>query len=214
MAPTITEPTLINRIVGNQHQDPFEVLGPHRIEQNGIATWVVRAYLPNADAAWVLRPGEREEYPMEAVHHPHFFECQLKVVELSNYQLRVKEGDRERVFYDPYAFRSPKLTDFDIHLFSEGNHHRIYEKLGAHPTEVNGVTGIYFAVWAPNAHRVSIIGDFNGWDSRETQMRLTGGGIWELFVPDLPTGTIYKYEIKATNGQIVEKSDPLPAGTA
>ncbi|MEB3233098.1 MAG: 1,4-alpha-glucan branching protein GlgB [Leptolyngbyaceae bacterium] len=202
-------PDLIDQIIQNQHHDPFEVLGPHQIEQDGIVTWAVRAYLPNADAAWVVRPGEREEYPMESVHHPHFFECQLKVAELSNYQLRVKEGGHERVFYDPYAFRSPKLTDFDIHLFSEGNHHRIYEKLGAHAAEIDGIGGVYFAVWAPNADSISIIGDFNGWDGRQTQMRRTGGGIWELFVPQLALGTIYKYEIKDAGGQVHEKADPF-----
>ena len=83
----------IDRIVWNQHQDPFEVLGPHQIEHNGSATWVVRAYLPNADAAWIIRPDSNEELVMESVHNPHFFECQLKGEDITNYQIRVKEGD-------------------------------------------------------------------------------------------------------------------------
>jgi 1,4-alpha-glucan branching enzyme len=99
------------------------------------------------------------------VHHPHFFECTIETAELANYQLRIQEGEHERVTYDPYAFRSPNLTDFDLHLFSEGNHHRIYEKLGAHTTEIGGVKGVYFAVWAPNARNVSLLGDFNLWDA-------------------------------------------------
>ncbi|NJO53085.1 MAG: 1,4-alpha-glucan branching enzyme, partial [Leptolyngbyaceae cyanobacterium RM2_2_4] len=156
-------PEQIERIVWNQHQDPFEVLGPHQIQDNGKAVWVVRAYLPDASAAWVVLPEERAEYPMQPVHHAHFFECTLERPDLANYQLRVKEGEHERVIYDPYAFRSPRLTDFDIHLFAEGNHHRIYEKLGAHPTEIEGVEGVYFAVWAPNARNVSALGDFNDW---------------------------------------------------
>jgi 1,4-alpha-glucan branching enzyme len=201
-------PDQVNRIVWNQHHDPFEVLGPHQITQDDKTVWAVRAYLPNADAAWVVCPEERTEYPMQSTHHPHFFECVLERAELSNYQLRIKEGDHERVTYDPYAFRSPLLTDFDIHLFAEGNHHRIYEKLGAHPTEIDGVKGVYFAVWAPNARNVSVLGDFNWWDGRKHQMRRIGNGIWELFIPGLGAGAHYKYEIKNQEGHIYEKSDP------
>lgn len=199
----------IDRIVWNQHQDPFEVLGPHLLEQNGKgAKWAVRAYLPNADAVVVILPEKRKEYPMQSVHHPHFFECTIETPELANYQLRIKEGDHERVVYDPYAFRSPVLTDFDVHLFAEGNHHRIYEKMGSHVTEVNGVKGVYFAVWAPNARNVSLLGDFNYWDGRQHQMRKFGNGVWDLFIPGLGYGEHYKYEIKNWDGHIYEKSDP------
>lgn len=201
-------PDQIDRIVWNQHHDPFEVLGPHQIEQDGKPAWVVRAYLPNADAAWVICPEERKEYPMQSIHNPHFFESILPVTELANYQIRVKEGEHVRVIYDPYAFRSPLLTEFDIHLFAEGNHHRIYEKLGAHLTEIDGVKGVYFAVWAPNARNVSVIGDFNWWDGRKHQMRRIGNGIWDLFVPGFGEGEHYKYEIKNHHGHIYEKSDP------
>ncbi|HIK13604.1 MAG TPA: 1,4-alpha-glucan branching enzyme [Oscillatoriaceae cyanobacterium M33_DOE_052] len=203
----------IDRIVWNQHQDPFAVLGPHLIDKNGkTSTWVVRVYLPNADAVSVILPEERKEYPMEPSHNPHFFECSFEcsteMSELVNYQLRIKEGEHERVTYDPYAFRDPKLTDFDVHLFAEGNHHRIYEKLGAHLMEVEGVKGVYFAVWAPNARNVSLLGDFNWWDGRKHQMRKGGNGVWELFIPDLTVGAAYKYEIKNNEGHIYEKSDP------
>ena len=201
-------PEQIDRIIWNQHQDPFEVLGPHQIQENGTATWVVRAYLPNANAAWVVCPEDRKEFAMQSVHHPNFFECEVDVPELANYQLRIKEGDHERVIYDPYAFRSPKLTEFDIHLFVEGNHHRIYEKLGAHTTTVNGVNGVYFAVWAPNARNASILGDFNKWDGRQHQMRRMGNGVWDLFIPEISHGEHYKYEIKNADGHIYEKSDP------
>jgi 1,4-alpha-glucan branching enzyme len=199
----------IQKITNNQHQNPFEILGSHRLsDNNGKSAWVVRAYLPKADAAWVVRPEERDSYPMHSVHHPNFFECEIEAPELKNYQLKVKEGDRERVFYDPYAFRSAKLTDFDRYLFAEGNHHRIYEKLGAHPVTLNGIEGVYFAVWAPNARNVSIVGDFNEWDGRKDQMERTETGIWELFIPQLPSGTLYKYEIKNPQGHIYLKSDP------
>ncbi len=209
MSMTTIAPEQVNRIVWNQHHDPFEVLGAHLVEENGKSNlWAVRAYLPNASAVTVILPEERKEYPMETVHDPHFFECTIETQELINYQFRVKEGEHERVIYDPYAFYSPKLTEFDLHLFGEGNHHRIYEKLGAHLTEVNGVTGVYFAVWAPNARNVSIIGDFNSWDGRKHQMRKGQTGIWELFVPGLGVGEHYKYEIKNIEGHIYEKSDP------
>lgn len=202
-------PDQIDRIVWNQHDDPFAVLGPHPIEQEGKTTgWIVRTYQPSAEAVWVVLPDKRQEYPMQSVHNPHFFECVLDLTELANYQLRLKEGNQERVINDTYAFRSPKLTDFDVHLFSEGNHHRIYEKLGAHLMELDGVKGVYFAVWAPNARNASVLGDFNYWDGRKHQMRKGGNGVWELFIPDLGVGTHYKYEIKNINGHIYEKSDP------
>jgi 1,4-alpha-glucan branching enzyme len=201
-------PDQVERIIWNQHHDPFEVLGSHPIEQDGKIAWVVRAYLPNASAAWVVRPEERLEYPMQAVHDPHFFECTIDTPELANYQLRIQEGEHDRVIYDPYAFRSPRLTEFDLHLFGEGNHHRIYEKLGAHATEIDGIKGVYFAVWAPNARNVSVLGDFNCWDGRKNQMRRGPTGIWELFIPELGVGDRYKYEIKNNDGHIYEKSDP------
>ncbi|MFP4099330.1 1,4-alpha-glucan branching enzyme [Coleofasciculus sp.] len=201
-------PEQIDRIVWNQHHDPFEILGPHRLEQDGKTTWVVRVYFPNADAVWVVLPEQRQDYPMQSVHHPHFFECQIDIKELANYQLRLKEGEHERVIYDPYAFRSPRLTEFDRHLFAEGNHHRIYEKLGAHPTEIDGIQGVYFAVWAPNARNASVLGDFNHWDGRKHQMRKGDTGIWELFIPEVSVGDHYKYEIKNYDGHIYEKSDP------
>ncbi len=201
-------PEQVNLIVRNQHHDPFEILGSHCIEQNGKKVWAVRAYLPNATVASVILPETRQEYPMKTVHNPHFFESIIEIAELTNYQLRIKEGEHERVIYDPYAFRSPKLTDFDLHLFAEGNHHRIYEKMGAHPTQINGVEGVYFAVWAPNARNVSILGDFNNWDGRRNQMRKNGNMIWELFIPEIGVGEHYKYEIKNFEGHIYEKSDP------
>ncbi|MEM8718750.1 MAG: 1,4-alpha-glucan branching enzyme [Cyanobacteria bacterium P01_G01_bin.39] len=208
MSSTIA-PEQVNQIVHNLHHNPFEVLGRHPYEQNGkVQSWVIRAYLPDASAAWVVCPEERTEYPMQPMHNPHFFVCVVQNPQLANYQLRIKEGDNERVIYDPYAFPSPKLTDVDIHLFAEGNHHRIYEKLGAHPTEIEGIAGVYFALWAPNARNVSILGDFNSWDGRSHQMRKGSSGIWELFIPELTFGAAYKYEVKNWEGHIYEKSDP------
>ncbi len=208
MTSTIS-PDQVNQIIYNLHHDPFEILGGHPIEINGIVKqWVIRAYLPTAQTASVLLPTQRQQYPMQSMHHHHFFECTVDTEELINYQFRIQEGEHERVIYDPYAFRSPKLTEFDLHVFGEGNHHRIYEKLGAHPMEVGGVNGVYFAVWAPNARNVSLLGDFNNWDGRLHQMRKNNNMVWELFIPELTVGTAYKYEIKNWEGHIYEKSDP------
>jgi 1,4-alpha-glucan branching enzyme len=207
MSTTIT-PDQVHRITSNQHHDPFEILGPHQIDLNGKPTWVVRAYLPHADAVTVVCPAQRTSYPMQALHDPHFFECTIDTPELLTYQLQIQEGEHERVIYDPYAFSSPHLTEYDRHLFSEGNHHRIYEKLGAHLSCVDGITGVYFAVWAPNARNVSVIGDFNYWDGRKHQMRKRDPGIWELFIPELSVGEAYKFEVKNAEGHPYEKSDP------
>ncbi|WP_126146584.1 1,4-alpha-glucan branching protein GlgB [Synechococcus elongatus] len=198
----------VNRIASNQEQNPFDILGPHPHEHEGQAGWVIRAYLPEAQEAAVICPALRREFAMHPVHHPHFFETWVPEETLEIYQLRITEGERERIIYDPYAFRSPLLTDYDIHLFAEGNHHRIYEKLGAHPCELENVAGVNFAVWAPSARNVSILGDFNSWDGRKHQMARRSNGIWELFIPELTVGAAYKYEIKNYDGHIYEKSDP------
>ncbi len=208
MMPTITTDQ-IDRIVGNQHQDPFAVLGPHEIDHDGQKVWVIRAYQPEASAVTVVNPDTRQEYPMQSVHHSHFFEVLITdSAHLFSYQLKVQRGDQERLIYDPYCFRSPLITDFDRHLFAEGNHYQIYEKMGAHPTTINDVAGVYFAVWAPNARNVSVLGDFNSWDGRHHQMRRGETGIWDLFIPDVTVGAKYKYEVKSPNGHIYEKSDP------
>jgi 1,4-alpha-glucan branching enzyme len=209
MPSATVSPEQVYRVVENRHENPFEVLGSHSKEQNnGSVGWVIRAYLPDAEAAWVIHPEERQEYPMRSVHHPHFFECEMPGMADKNYLLKVKEQGHERVMRDPYAFKSPLLTDFDIYLFNEGNHHTIYEKMGAHPVEVEGVQGTYFAVWAPNARNVSVVGNFNNWDGRKHQMRKMQGGVWDLFIPDLAIGAIYKYEIKNSEGHQYLKSDP------
>lgn len=217
MSPTIALDQ-IDRIVQNQHHNPFEVLGPHPIPPTGAdadgqpenqpKTWVVRTYQPSASAVSVVFPSDREDYPMTSVHDDHFFECTIERETIENYQLKLTEGEHERTIYDPYAFKSPLITDFDIHLFGEGNHHRIYEKLGAHAMEMDGVAGVYFAVWAPNARNASLLCDRNHWDGRKHQMRKMEGGIWDIFIPEVKVGDSYKFEIKNWDGHIYEKSDP------
>jgi 1,4-alpha-glucan branching enzyme len=205
---TMISPEQIDRIVWNQHHNPFEVLGPHPLEVDGKSGWVVRTYQPNVESVSLLLPESREEMVMKSTHHQHFFECWLEKAELGTYQFRLKSGDHERVTYDAYAFSSPALTDYDLHLFAEGNHHRIYEKMGAHVMEMGGVKGVYFALWAPEARNVSLLGDFNNWDGRAHQMRKGHTGIWDLFIPGLDVGSAYKFEVKNRDGHIYEKSDP------
>jgi 1,4-alpha-glucan branching enzyme len=216
---TIISPEQVEQIVQNQHPDPFAILGFHPLEQansgensdgdGAQSLGVIRAYLPGAEAAWVICPVDRQEYVMESVHHPCFFECVVGLEHGVNYQIRSQSGKQQRVFYDPYAFCSPQITAFDIHLWTEGNHHRIYEKLGAHPLTLEGIAGVYFSLWAPQAQGISIIGDFNQWQGRQHQMRRRDGGIWELFVPEVQVGDCYQYEIQTATGEIYKKSDPM-----
>ena len=124
------------------------------------------------------------------------------------YSFRIREGHTTREIQDPYRF-GQLLADFDLHLFSEGTHYRAWEKLGSHRRVVADVPGVHFAVWAPNAQRVSVIGDFNGWDGRVHPMRrLVPSGVWELFIPGLPDGACYKYEVRTAAGELVNKADP------
>ena len=124
------------------------------------------------------------------------------------YRFRVYEGGGVRDVTDAYQF-GQVLNDFDLHLLSEGTHYRAWEKLGPHRMTIEAVAGVHFAVWAPNAQRVSVIGDFNRWDGRVHVMRrLVPAGIWEIFVPDLTDGACYKFEIRTSAGHLLQKADP------
>ena len=214
---TTASPDDLYRIIYTDHHDPFQVLGAHVLDVKGRRTVVVRAFLPGALEAAVVPLGEGaagRDYPMHRVHEEGFFEVSVPgATEVFPYQLRkTMPGGREEVFHDSYSFM-PTLTDFDIYLFNAGDHHRIHEKLGAHYAEVRGIGGVQFAVWAPAARSVSVIGDFNGWDRRAHAMRVLGSsGIWEIFIPGLPEGSIYKFQVKTQSGFIMDKADPY--GTA
>ena len=209
MKPTISAEQ-VESVIRNLHHDPFQILGPHEIEVNGSKNWVVRAFVPDSTEVYLFNPGTGEEYPMRSAHNQHFFEVVLpghKEIFMYQYRIVAMNG-HERFVHDPYFFL-PQMGELDLYLFGQGNHHKIYEKLGAHPMEVNGVKGVYFAVWAPNARNVSVIGNFNVWHGGKHQMRVLGSsGVWELFVPDIGVGEVYKYEVKDKSGNIFEKSDP------
>ncbi|MBI5183888.1 MAG: 1,4-alpha-glucan branching protein GlgB [Nitrospinae bacterium] len=229
MEPTISK-TDINKIRNSEHHNPFEVLGAHKVsikEKKGI---VIRTFQPEAKKVEIIEIKKRSNggkprigpqlhvpisskvkgYPMQGIDHNGIFEAIfLGREEIFMYKFRVTFNKKNvQVMYDPFSFK-PILTDYDLHLFAEGNHHNIYDKLGAHIMTIDGIEGVYFAIWAPNAKRVSVVGDFNNWDGRRHPMRLLGGsGVWEIFIPELKEGDIYKYEIKAKNNHIYIKSDP------
>ena len=192
----------VRAVISGDHPDPFSFLGPH--EEAGRR--VVRAFLPGAARVRAVSPSGRTLGELELIHPEGLFSGPLSGN--GRYRLRVLwEGGGEDELEDPYRF-PPVLSDYDLYLFGEGNNHRIYEHLGAHPTEMDGVPGTSFAVWAPNARRVSVVGDFNLWDGRRHPMR-NRNGVWEIFVPGVGPGALYKYEIKGPDGSLLPlKADP------
>jgi len=199
----------LDKIIYAYHHDPFEILGAHPVELEGKPAVAIRAFLPFAEQAWVV-PSAGDMQAMARLEGTDFFEAQFPgLAEPFRYEIRTLDKDGEtRQRADPYRFL-PVLGDLDLLLFNEGNHFRTYEKLGAHTMTLDETPGVLFAVWAPNALRVSVIGDFNRWDGRQHPMRVRGSsGIWELFIPGLGPGTVYKYEIKTRYDTILQKTDP------
>jgi len=197
----------INKIITSCHWDPFQVLGYHEINDKNKVTTVIRTFLPEASEIEVVYDDYSQK--MDKIHPDGFFEVVLYKNKAKDYKFKIKNSSDHTWFLnDPYKFNSV-LTDFDLHLLSEGNHYKSYKKLGAHIIEHEGVKGVLFALWAPNAKRVSVIGNFNHWDGRCNPMRNRGtSGIWELFIPDLQEGEFYKYEIKTYDDKILKKIDP------
>jgi 1,4-alpha-glucan branching enzyme len=200
-------------LLGARNADPFGILGPHAIESSEGRRWIVRFFQPRAVEAHVLWQGQ--ELAMRKIRPEGLFEVALPgTSELapapSSYRFRFRtEYGEVQEQYDSYAFPF-LLTEFDLYLMGEGRHYDAYEKLGAHVRTVDAVAGVHFAVWAPGARRVSVVGDFNRWDGRVNPMRYRGSsGIWELFIPELGEGTIYKYELLGQNGSVLPlKADP------
>lgn len=204
----------LNKLLHFDHHDPFEVLGFHKIHWGEKNISVIRVLNPSAKSIQVVdlsAKGKKETvYEMQPVHYNGMFECVFEDGrDFFPYLLRIEYHNGViHETEDPYVF-PPVLTDFDLHLFNEGNHQQIYEKLGAHIMEVNGVKGVLFAVWAPNARAVAVVGDFNAWDNRRHQMRVRGSsGVWEIFVPRIGEGENYKFQIKTKHHHILDKSDP------
>lgn len=182
--------------------DPFSFLGPHK--EGG--SQVIRVYQPHAREVWLQTV--HETVALQRVHVNGLFEWRGTEMPAHPYRLRVKEQHNERLLHDCYAF-SRNISSFDLHLFNEGNLKQGYLVLGSKTVHQDGVQGIRFAVWAPNAKRVSVVGDFNHWDGRINLMAAHGSsGVWEIFIPDLLPGELYKYEILSNSGQLLLKTDP------
>ena len=199
----------IQALVRAEHPDPFSVLGPHADGKGG---QLIRAFLPGAVSVQVLaHEGQALLGSLEQAQTPGLFVGHF--VQAQAYLLQVDWGDVQQISEDPYSF-GPLLGEMDLYLFAEGNHRDLSHCLGAQLTHVDGVPGVRFAVWAPNARRVSVVGDFNGWDGRRHPMRLRHpSGVWELFVPRLLAGEAYKYEILGAEGMLSLKADPMALQT-
>ena len=194
-------------IADAQHGQPFQVLGPHQDEHGAC----IRAYHPMAVACWIVGIDDGKLLAEAKLIEPRgVFEAALTSIP-SAYRLRYRneKGD-EWEEEDPYRFAS-QLSEFDLHLLREGTHYRTWEKLGAHLVTIDGVHGVRFVVWAPNAKRVSVVGDFNQWDGRRHAMRKhEGNGLWEIFVPGVGHGDVYKFEVFPNHGELAMlKADPF-----
>ncbi len=198
----------IHKILDSNHHNPHGVLGYHEPhDSNGSA---IRAFFPNAASMEVVFLDTHELFRMDKIREEGFFHVLFTTKKRQPYQFRLTNSHGHSWLQkDPYR-HSSFLSEYDLYLFSEGNHHRLYQMLGAHPGTLDGVQGVKYAVWAPNARRVSVVGNFNDWDGRRNLMRSRGNsGVWELFIPDHFPGEMYKFEIKAHNGHLFQKTDPF-----
>ena len=200
----------IEAVIAARHGDPFAFLGMHR----EAGTLVVRAMLPGAEAVSIVdRASGKVAAIAEKVHPAGFFVARLGNRRHFAYRLRASWGAATHEFDDAYRF-PPVLGELDLYLLAEGTHHDSYNKLGAHPGTLDGVDGVSFAVWAPNAQRVSVVGAFSAWDGRRLPMRKRhAGGFWEIFVPGIGAHEVYKYEIVGADGALALKADPHAAET-
>ncbi|HLP80573.1 MAG TPA: 1,4-alpha-glucan branching protein GlgB [Nitrosomonas sp.] len=198
-------PAPLNALLNARLHDPFAYLGMHR-EQRG---FLVRVFRPHDEQIWIRTATGFE--PMVRIHPEGIFEWRGEAAPDKPYRLRIEANARQSTYeiYDPYAF-APQISDHDVYLFNEGKLWQSYRMLGAQAARHNGIEGVRFAVWAPNAERVSIIGDFNRWDGRVHPMSVHhASGVWELFIPELPPSSLYKFEIRnRASGEILVKTDP------
>ncbi len=201
-------PDELNSFLSGTHSDPFRILGPHRVGDD----LAIRVFRPDAQKIDIILNREANEpIAAERIHRDGFFCATVPGATRDlDYRLCLQSRDgSESLTRDPYQY-GPLMGEVDLHLFAEGQHWKIYEKFGAHLRTVGGEAGVYFAVWAPNAQRVSVVGDFNGWDGRVNPMRkLLGSGVWELFLPSVKEGAHYKFEIRTQVGALLLKSDPF-----
>jgi 1,4-alpha-glucan branching enzyme len=185
----------LDAIVGGYHHDAFSVLGPQPVKRDWADDgWEVRAFLPHATSVDLVLNGTVSA-PMDRVHAAGFFVCRLEA-KPGAYRFRMEHEGRVWEEEDPYRFPL-QLTAFELHLHGEGTHYEAYNTFGAHVVTCEGIEGVRFALWAPNAQTVSVAGDFNGWDVRRHAMRHRDGGVWEIFIPQAHTGDVYKYWVQS-----------------
>ncbi|MBY5934855.1 1,4-alpha-glucan branching protein GlgB [Tateyamaria omphalii] len=195
----------VDALLEARHDRPFDILGVHK---TGRAAWCV-ALVP--DAVEVVAVAGRKSVPLDRIEGPLFAGQVPNSKFAHSLKARFADG-AEWSFDDPYRF-GPVLTDVDQYLIGEGSHRQLWQALGAHVMDIDGVAGVHFAVWAPNAVRVSVVGDFNVWDGRRHSMRRVGEtGVWEIFLPGLGEGDLYKYEIAPRHGAPFLKADPVGFG--
>ncbi|HEX4296466.1 MAG TPA: 1,4-alpha-glucan branching protein GlgB [Devosia sp.] len=206
MADWQADPADVEAIVTGQHADPFAVLG---LQQAG-GSWVARAFVPHAEKVSAFTRDGRPLGDLVRRHDDGFFEGRIDVDRRQPIRYRAANAGGEWDVFDPYSF-GPVLGPMDDYYIGEGTHLRLFDKLGAHAIEFEGVNGVHFAVWAPNARRVSVVGAFNDWDGRRHPMRNRfETGVWEVFIPAIGPGTIYKYEIVGPDGALLPlKADPF-----
>ncbi|MBB3317258.1 1,4-alpha-glucan branching enzyme [Rhizobium sp. BK181] len=196
----------IAAILAGSHSNPFAVLGVHK---SGDA-YVARCFIPGAEEVTAMTLDGSVIGELKLQHPDGFFAGAVSVTKQRPVRYRARRGDAEWAVTDPYSF-GPVLGPMDDYYAREGSDLRLFDKMGAHWINHEGAQGVHFAVWAPNAQRVSVVGDFNGWDGRRHVMRFrSGAGIWEIFAPDVPTGVAYKFEIRGQDGVLLPlKADPF-----
>ncbi|MCH8474561.1 MAG: 1,4-alpha-glucan branching protein GlgB [Opitutales bacterium] len=203
--------TDLQRLLEGKEANPHFYFGMHPHTKGRKKGQVIRCRLANAKRCLVVHAGKptEEGVELERITECGFFEGWIPEKSSFPYQFRIEDYNGQfRQIYDPYSFASLFSPD-DLYLFNQGNDHRCYNKLGAHLKEIDGVKGVSFAVWAPNAERVSVVGDFNQWDGRYHPMRrMDRSGVWEIFLPGLEEGEKYKYEIFGRDGHLRLKTDP------
>ena len=218
---TTVEQKEINKIVHADHHDPFNVLGIHHVHVNGERGVSIRAFLPEAvEVLAVDFNNEKSVYSLNRIHKDGFYETFIKDREIFPYYFSVTIYDSEAKashykIHDPYSFL-PIISNLDRHLFNEGNHLRIYEKLGTHIMDLDGIKGVHFAVWAPNAKRVSVIGDFNKWNKKANPMKQGQNFVWETVLMLTPGEYKYAYVVdgKRINDPNNRKTVHLKTGKA
>ena len=210
MARPLGDPAQNAALARGEHDDPFAYLGPHRL---GRGTWVLRVFRPDVESVTLLPGGKgHEPVTLGPGDRDGVFAARLRS-DPGAYRLRLRRGDSEWEEEDPFRF-GPVLGEMDEHFLGEGSHLDLWKVLGAHPLTREGVAGVHFAVWAPNARRVSVVGDFNHWDGRRHPTRRRGStGAWEIFLPGVSEGARYKFELRGADGAVLPlKADPVGFG--